>query len=260
MIIDSHCHINDERLQDSQQEIISSLKSNGIESIFEVGFDLPSSKGAVQLSKKYEQVYAIVGTHPHDAKSYDEESERYYEQIASDPKVLAIGEIGLDYYYDLSPRELQKEVFAKQICLANKVGLPVVLHIRDAYKDAVDIMTAHKNMLDNGVLLHCYSSSAEMVKVFDKFNCYYALGGAITFKNAKKDYVIMAIPDDRLLIETDCPYMTPVPFRGQPNKPQYVNYVVDKIAEVKKVDRSVIEQSTYANTVRLFSKYQSMRG
>lgn len=256
MIIDSHCHLSDERLRPRQEEIISSLRENGLESVFEVGWDLQSSKDAVALSKKYSEVYAIVGTHPHDAKNFDEESKAFYREVASDKKVLAIGEIGLDYYYDLSPREEQKRVFEEQIVLADEAGLPVVLHIRDAYKDALDILNANKDRLNHGILMHCYSSSAEMLREFNKLDCYYALGGAITFKNAKKDDVIKAIPEDRLLVETDSPYMTPVPYRGRPNVPYYVNLVVDKIAEVKNVDRSAIERSTYQNTFRLFTKYK----
>lgn len=255
MIIDSHAHLYDERLSGRVDEIAQGLKEQGIESVFEVGYDLPSSQNAVKLSEKYEQIFAIVGTHPHDAKNFDEESVDYYKSVASLDKVIAIGEIGLDYYYDLSPREIQKEVFARQIELASEVELPIVLHVRDAYKDALDILTSERDKLNSGVLLHCYSSSAEMIKQFNKFDCYYALGGAITFKNAKKDDVIMAIPEDRLLVETDSPYMTPVPFRGQANEPKYINYVVDKIASVKNLAREQIIEITSKNTKRLFSKY-----
>ena len=255
MIIDSHVHLYDERLSSRTEEIIGGLKDEGIDSVFEVGYDLPSSQNAVSLSQKYPQVFAIIGTHPHDAKNFDEESETYYKQSASLDKVIAIGEIGLDYYYDLSPRDIQKDVFARQIDIAYEVNLPIVLHVRDAYKDALDILTAKRDKLRAGVLLHCYSSSAEMIKQFNKFDCYYALGGAITFKNAKKEDVIMAIPEDRLLVETDCPYMTPVPYRGQPNEPKYINYVVDKIASVKNLAREEIIEITSQNTKRLFSKY-----
>lgn len=255
MIIDSHCHLSDARLKDRQEEIISSLSANGIKSVFEVGWDLQSSKDALELSRKYSQVWAAVGTHPHDAKSYDDESESFYKRAAQDKKVIAIGEIGLDYYYDLSPRETQKDVFARQLCLAYETGLPAVLHIRDAYKDALDILAAHRDKLNHGVLMHCYLSSAEMVREFLRYDCYFAFGGAITFKNAKKDDVIKAVPDDRLLVETDCPYMTPVPFRGQPNEPKYVNLVVNKIAEIKQTDAKVIADLTYQNTQRLFFKY-----
>lgn len=255
MIIDTHCHLCDARLKDRQEEIISSLSDCGIESIFEVGWDFDSSKDALTLAEKHSNVWAIIGTHPHDAKNYSFQAENFYLQAAENKKVIAIGEIGLDYYYDLSDREVQKDVFARQICLADKAGLPVVLHIRDAYKDALDILSAHRDKLNHGVLMHCYSSSAEMVREFMKFDCYFAFGGAITFKNAKKDEVIKAVPEDRLLIETDCPYMTPVPFRGQTNEPKYVNLVVDKIAQIKNIDRKAVEEMTYRNTLKLFFKY-----
>ena len=255
MIIDSHAHLYDERLSGRVDEIVDGLQGEEIESVFEVGYDLPSSKNAVRLSEKYNQIFAIVGTHPHDAKNFDEESVDYYKSVASLDKVIAIGEIGLDYYYDLSPRDVQKDVFARQIELASEVNLPIVLHVRDAYKDALDILTSERDKLKSGVLLHCYSSSAEMIKQFNKFDCYYALGGAITFKNAKKNDVIMAIPEDRLLVETDAPYMTPVPFRGQPNEPKYINLVVDKIASVKNFAREEIIEITNKNTKRLFAKY-----
>lgn len=255
MIIDSHAHLSDERLAPRIDEIVSQLKANGIESVFEVGYSLASSEKAVELSEKYDNIYAIVGVHPHDAKTYGDDCERYFIEAANKAKTLAIGEIGLDYYYDLSARDVQRDVFARQIELAHGLGLPIVLHIRDAYADAYDILSAHRSKLDKGVLIHCYSSSAEMIKQFGKFDCYYSLGGAITFKNAKKDDVIKAIPDDRLLVETDSPYMTPVPYRGRANEPKYVNQVIDKIAEVKGTERQSVIDATNANTKRLFFKY-----
>ncbi len=255
MIIDSHAHLSDERLIGRVGEISDSLLLSGLESVFEVGFDLQSSKSAIRLAREYDNIYAIIGTHPHEAKYYDAQTEEFYIQNACNKKVLAIGEIGLDYFYDKSDRDVQRDVFARQIQLADKVGLPIVLHIRDAYGDAIEILDAHRDKLNHGVLLHCYSGSAEMIKQFNKYNCYYALGGAITFKNAKKDDVIMALPEDRLLVETDCPYMTPVPYRGQTNEPKLVNLVVDKIASIKGVEREKIESITYENTKRLFFKY-----
>ncbi len=238
MIIDSHAHLSDERLIGRVGEICDGLDKEGIAAVFEVGYDLDSSKSALTLADKY-------GT----------ECEEFYLSHACDRKVIAIGEIGLDYFYDKSARDIQRDVFARQIELADRVNLPIVLHIRDAYGDAIDILNAQRSKLNSGVLLHCYSSSAEMIKQFNKFDCYYALGGAITFKNAKKDDVILSIPENRLLVETDCPYMTPVPFRGQPNEPKYVNLVVDKIAQVKGIERKKIEEMTLDNTKRLFFKY-----
>lgn len=255
MVIDSHAHLSDERLCGRVDEIVKALEQDTVKSVFEVGFDLASSKNAILLAEKYDGIYAIIGTHPHEAKYYDDGAENFYRDNAARSKVLAIGEIGLDYFYDKSERSVQKEVFARQIELAHEVGLPIVLHIRDAYKDAIDVLSASKDKLNRGVLLHCYSGSEELLREFNKFDCYYALGGAITFKNAKKDGVISAIPEDRLLVETDCPYMTPAPYRGQPNEPKFVNLVVDKIAQIKGVEREKIERITYENTKRLFFKY-----
>ncbi len=257
MIIDTHAHLSDERLIGRIDEIVGGLSGEGIESVFEVGFDLQSSRSAIRLSDKYPQIYAIIGSHPHEAKDFNKEIAAEYVRLASLEKVLAIGEIGLDYYYDLSPRSVQKDVFAQQIEIAYEAKLPIVLHVRDAYQDCLDVLTAYKDKLNKGVLMHCYSSSAEMLKRFDKFDCYYALGGAITFKNAKKDDVISAIPEDRLLVETDSPYMTPVPYRGQPNEPKYINYVVDKIASVRGIARERVVEITRQNAKRLFFKYKS---
>lgn len=255
MIIDSHAHLSDPRLINRAGEIVGGLADAGLEAVVEVGFDKASSQSAAQLSSKYPNVFAAVGSHPHEAKDYDVDCEKLYKELAALDKVVAIGEIGLDYYYDLSPRDVQKDVFARQIDLAHEVGLPVILHIRDAYKDALDILYSKRDKLGAGALLHCYSSSAEMIKQFDKFDCYYAFGGAITFKNAKKDDVILAAPLDRLLVETDSPYMTPAPHRGEPNEPKYINFVIDKIAEVRSMKREEVVEITRQNTKRLFFKY-----
>ena len=255
MIIDSHCHLSDARLKDRQEEIISSLSANGIESVFEVGWDLQSSKDALELSRKYSQVWAAVGTHPHDAKSYDDESESFYKRAAQDKKVIAIGEIGLDYYYDLSPRDVQRRVFREQLELAHALSLPVALHVRDAYGDCLDILKSSRHLLAHGVLLHCYSGSAEMVREFSALDCYYAFGGAITFKNARHNLeALAAVPRDRLLLETDSPYMTPVPYRGKTNFPKYVGLVADKMAQVLSLPREEVERITAENTKRLFFK------
>ena len=252
MIIDSHAHISDERLIGRVKEISDDLLSDGLESVFEVGFDLQSSKSALALAEKYDNIYAIIGTHPHDAKYYDIKCEEFYAQNASHKKVVAIGEIGLDYYYDKSERDVQRDVFARQIVLADKVGLPIVLHIRDAYGDAAEILDAHKDKLNHGVLLHCYSGSAEMIKQFNKYDCYYALGGVITFKNAKKDDVIKSIPENRLLVETDSPYMAPVPHRGKRNDSGYVRHVCEKLAEIRGISFEECARITLENGLRFY--------
>ncbi|MEG2084688.1 MAG: TatD family hydrolase [Clostridia bacterium] len=258
MLIDSHAHINDERLNGERQNIIESMQKNNLEAIIEVGFDYQSSVDAFELSQKHKQIYCAVGVHPHDAKTANQDVYNYFAQVASNKKVVAIGEIGLDYFYDLSDRETQKKVCAQQIELAHSLKLPVVFHLRDAYSDMYEILLQNKSLLDNGALLHCYSGSAEMIKQFNQFDMYYALGGAITFKNAQKQDVIKAIPKDRLLLETDCPYLTPVPFRGTLNKPQYIIYALKKVAEVLQLPEEEIIKNTTENCKRLFAKIEDI--
>ncbi len=253
MIIDSHCHLTDERLFPLVDDIVSHLEENGLESVITVGYDLPSSQLGVDIAKKYEKVYAMVGMHPHDSQYMTTEMYDIFRDLAQSEKVVAIGEIGLDYHYDLSPREIQQRVFKEQIELAHSLKLPIALHVREAYGDTVNILEDCKHLLDNGVLLHCYSGSSEMVKVFSKYDCYFAFGGPITFKNAVHNIEsLKAVPLDRLLFETDAPYMTPVPFRGKTNEPKYTALVVDKASEVLGIDKTELIEKTNKNTKTLF--------
>lgn len=255
MIIETHCHLNDERLLCDADRIVNNFASDNIECAICVGYDIPSSKCGVALADKYEKVYCAIGVHPHDATTLDDDAMQTLKELAKCDKVVAIGEIGLDYFYDLSPRELQKEAFKKQIILAHELGLPLILHVRDAYEDTRQILVEMKDYLTNGVLLHCYSGSSEMVKVFDKFDCYYAFGGAITFKNAKHNIEALGVvPKDRLLLETDCPYMTPVPYRGKTNEPKYISLVANKVAQVLEMPVEEVEQITTNNAKRLFTR------
>lgn len=255
MLIDTHCHLNDEKLLCDVDRIVDDFDKDGIESAICVGYDMPSSELAVTLCEKYERVYAAVGVHPHDADTLDDEACQRILELAKRQKVVAIGEIGLDYYYDLSEREVQKSAFAKQIELADEAELPIALHVRDAYEDTRKILFDMQKYIKNGLLLHCYSGSAEYVKIFDKLDAYYAFGGAITFKNAKHNLESLAVvPKDRLLLETDCPYMTPVPFRGKTNEPKYVSLVAKKAAEVLGVTLEEIETTTTQNAKRLFTR------
>lgn len=255
MIIDTHCHLNDERLLPDVQRIVDELESEGVESVICVGYDLPSSRCALQLADKFDKVYCAVGVHPHDSKSFTDEDYAEIVKMCAHPKTVAVGEIGLDYYYDLSDRQVQKEVFARQLLLAKEVGLPVVLHVRDAYQDAYDILLKHEVCLTNGVLLHCYSGSAEMVKSFEKFDAYFAFGGPLTFKNARKSHeAIAAVSPQRLLFETDCPYLAPVPYRGKTNEPKFVKLVASEAARVLAVDETDLIEQTTKNAKRLFFK------
>lgn len=255
MLIDTHCHLNDEKLLCNADGIVASFKDDGLESAICVGYDMPSSECAVSLAEKFEEIYAAVGVHPHDAGTLDDEACQRILELAKHKKVVAIGEIGLDYYYDLSEREVQKSAFAKQIELANQAELPIALHVRDAYEDTRKILFDMKGYIKNGLLLHCYSGSSEYVKIFDKLDAYYAFGGAITFKNAKHNLESLAVvPKGRLLLETDCPYMTPVPFRGKTNEPKYVSLVAQKAAQVLGMSVEEIKEITTQNAKRLFTR------
>lgn len=255
MIIDTHCHLNDERLIDDTRRIVDEFLPNGIESAICVGYDMPSSECAVELADKFDGIYAAVGIHPHDAKLADNVAYDRLSALSSHKKTVAIGEIGLDYYYDLSPRDVQQRAFCEQIELADTLGLPIALHVRDAYEDARKILFDCKRYINNGLLLHCYSGSAEYVKVFGKLDAYFAFGGAITFKNAKHNLeALAAVPRDRVMFETDCPYMTPVPYRGKTNEPKFINYVIDKAAQVLETDRQTLIDLSTNNAKRLFTK------
>ena len=254
MIIDSHAHLNDDALENRVQEIVSGFKDNNIEKCIIAGFNYKSSELALKQAKDFKQ-YCLIGTHPQDIKELDNAMIEKYRALAQDSRVVGIGEIGLDYHYDDGePKEVQMAGFIKQLLLADELKLPVSLHVRDAYQDALQILEDYKQYTKNGILLHCYSSSKEMVREFSKYNCYFAFGGAITFKNAKKEEIIKAVPLDKLLVETDCPYMAPTPYRGQINEPKHINLVVDKIAEILGFSRQTVIDITNTNTKMLFRK------
>ncbi len=255
MLVDTHCHLTDEVLFPDAENIIGDMRADGLCALICVGYDEPSSVGSYNLALTHENVYAAVGMHPHDSRLATTDMYDKFAEMATNEKVVAIGEIGLDYHYDLSPRDVQKKVFAEQIDLADSLSLPVILHVREAYEDARQILADNKNKLKNGVLLHCYSGSAEMVKVFDKFDAFYSFGGAITFKNAVHNLeALAAVPREKLVFETDAPYMTPVPFRGKPNQPNLINLVVDKAAEVLGVEREILVEESTQNAKTLFKR------
>ena len=207
---------------------------------------------AVEQAHEYEWCYAAVGCHPHDAKTMDEETLEKFRELSADPKVKAIGEIGLDYYYDLSPRDTQREWFRRQIRLAKEVGLPIIIHDRDAHEECMNILK-EEDAFPNGVLMHCYSGSAEMAKEFVKLGAMLSIPGTITFKNNKKQKeVVKSVPLEHLMVETDAPYLTPVPFRGRRNEPAYVKYTAQMVAEVLQKDRQEVIDATNANARRYF--------
>ena len=253
-MIDSHLHLDDEKFRDSADEIIRGLAEHGIEFVINNSCSYASMLNGVELANKYDRVYATVGMHPHDSRDFDDKFRKTMTELAANSKVVAVGEIGLDYYYDLSDRAVQRDVFAEQIEIADRLNLPITLHVRDAYGDAGDILNAQKKYLNNGVLWHCYSGSAEFARQMAAKGHYFAFGGAITFKNAHKEDVLQAIPFDRVLSETDSPYMTPVPLRGTVNTPYNVPLIVAKIAEIYGKSTTETERQIRENTLRLFNK------
>jgi TatD DNase family protein len=251
--IDSHVHLDDERFDDDREELIKSLYENDIESVLNLGSDLSTSKSAVKLADEYSFIYAAVGCHPHDSKYMNENTMNIFRELAKNKKVIGIGEIGLDYYYDNSDRETQRLWFREQIRLSKELNLPYIVHDRDAHEDVFRIMKEEHCSGTRGIL-HCYSGSVEMAREFIKLGFYISLGGPVTFKKSKiPKLVAKEVPIDRLLIETDCPYLTPEPFRGKRNEPKYVRYVAEEIAEIRGVQVSEIAEKTKSNFKNLFN-------
>lgn len=253
MLFDSHAHLNDERFDEDRDELISSLQSNGVEYVVNPGADMDSSKTAVELANKYDFIYAGVGVHPHDVESMTDEDIDTLKKLAMDnKKVVAIGEIGLDYYYDLSPREDQKKWFIRQIELANELGLPFIVHDRDAHKDTFDIIKKYKAK-ETGCVMHCYSGSLELAKEYIKLGCFISIPGTVTFKNNKKTVeVAKNIPLEWMFIETDSPYMAPVPNRGKRNDPSMVKFVAEKIARERGISVEEVIDITNKNAKNFF--------
>jgi len=217
-----------------------------------VGYDLASSQAAVELAKQFPEVYAVVGVHPHDARTVDEETYNQLRQLSRQPKVVAIGESGLDYYRDLSPRAVQQEVFRRHLRLAREVGLPVVVHDRDAHAEVLQIMR-EEQVQEVGGVLHCYSGSWEMVRECVELNCAVSLAGPVTYHNARRPQeVARKVSLDWLMVETDAPYLTPEPLRGRRNEPAHVRLVAQKIADLRGITLEAVAAATTAVTERIF--------
>lgn len=252
MFIDSHAHIDDGRFDEDREEIIEAIKKNDVELFINVGADLSSSIRSVRLSEEYDFIYASVGVHPHEADSMDDNTVDVLRTFARKEKVVAIGEIGLDYHYDNSPRDIQRKRFREQIRLAKEIDLPIIVHSRDAAGDTMDILREEQDGSLRGVL-HCYSGSVEQAKEYIDLGFYISLAGPVTFKNARVPKEVAKEVDlDRLLIETDSPYLTPEPYRGKRNNPIYVRHVAEKIAELRDMPVEEIGKITSKNTKELF--------
>ncbi|WP_226679402.1 TatD family hydrolase [Mesobacillus jeotgali] len=252
MLFDTHVHLNAEQFNEDLQEVIDRAIAEGVTNMVVVGFDEITIKKALELAENYDFLYASVGWHPVDAIDMTQEHLDWLKELASHPKVVALGEMGLDYYWDKSPKEIQKEVFRKQIRLAKEVQLPIIIHNRDATADIVEILK-EENAGEVGGIMHCFSGSVETALECVEMNFLISLGGPVTFKNAKKPKeVAEALPLDRLLVETDCPYLTPHPFRGKRNEPAYVKLVAEQIAELKGLTLEEVAEETARNAKKLF--------
>jgi len=251
LLVDSHAHLEDEKYDRDREKVIEECKKD-LTFLINVGSNLLTSKQSIELAHNYDFIYASVGIHPHDAqREFDKVEE--IERLALQEKVVAIGEIGLDYYYDDPPKEFQKEIFIKQIRLAKKLNLPIIIHDRDAHGDILDILKQEWTKDLRGVF-HSYSGSVEMAFQVIEMNFYISLGGPVTFKNAKKPKeVAKAVPIEKLLIETDSPYLTPEPYRGKRNTPVYVKFVAKKIAELREMPYEEVCRITAENAIKLFN-------
>ena len=250
MIFDSHAHYDDAQFDTDREALLASLPLKGVKKIVNIGCDLPSSRRSIALAKQYDNIYAAVGFHPENLSDVSEEALEEIRLLSRHPKVCAIGEIGLDYYYDEFAPEVQRHWFQKQLQLAWEEQKPIIVHSREAAQDTFDLIAQSK--VRHGVI-HCFSSSAQMAKEYVKMGFYIGIGGVITYKNAKKLVeVVQEIPLERILIETDCPYLAPVPNRGKRNDSSNLVYVVEKIAQIKGVSPEEVASKTFQNAENMY--------
>lgn len=247
---DTHAHYHDEKFADDVNELLLSLPEKGIAYCVGPGVDVETSEMEISLAEKYSFLYAAAGIHPHEAVMADESSFKRIEELLKHPKVVAVGEIGLDYHYDFSPRDVQKAVFRRQLKLAKKTGLPVIVHDREAHEDCFNIMSEFPDVL---AVFHCYSGSWEHAKRILNMGWYISFTGSITFKNARRVLeTVEKMPADRIMIETDAPYMTPVPYRGKRNDSSYVRLVCEKVAQLRGITTEEAAVLTMENAKRFF--------
>lgn len=252
MLFDSHSHIDASQFDHDRELVIKRARLNDVSFILNPGADFESSLKAVEIAEAHDFIFAAVGVHPHDAETMDEQMLALLEAMAKKPVVKAIGEIGLDYYRDLSPRDIQKKWFIEQIRMAKRLKLPVIIHDRDANDDVLRILK-EENAFETGVLMHCYSGSRELATQYVKLGAYISIAGPVTYKNARKTIeVVEAVPLDRLMIETDAPYLSPEPYRGKRNEPMYVKHTCQKMAMLKGISYEEMASITLENAKRFF--------
>ena len=248
-LFDSHAHLCDEAFDEDREEIIQKCFESDVKFITEIGYSEQTSRKAVELANRYETIFAVVGAHPDECNKDIDLS--YIKEVAQNKKVVAIGEIGLDYHYDNLNKENQKKYFIEQIKIANELKLPVSIHSRDADMDMLEILK--QNKINAGFIMHCFSSSVEVAKEIIKLDGYISISGTVTFKNAKNVVeVVKIVPENRLLIETDCPYLAPQPYRGKRNDSSYVVETAKKIAEIREKTLEKIAEITKTNAMRIY--------
>lgn len=251
-LFDSHAHYNDEKFDEDREILIEEIYNSGVTAIVNVGYSIESSKKAVEIAKNYKFMYATAGVSPNDIENLSTDYLEQIEKIAQEEKVVAIGEIGLDYYWNKENKEEQKEIFIKQIELANKLDLPIVIHTREAIMDTIDILKNKIKCKNKGVF-HCCPLNPELIKEALKLGFYISLAGPVTFKNSKNaKEVVELVPLERILIETDSPYLSPEPVRGKRNDSRNVRHIAEKIAEIKGIPAEKIAKQTYENAKRIF--------
>ncbi|MTV48440.1 YchF/TatD family DNA exonuclease [Heliobacillus mobilis] len=250
-LFDTHAHMDDKSFRDDREEVFAQAREAGVELIVNVGYDIPSSERSIALADQYPFIYAAVGIHPHDAEGVTTETYEQLRAMAAQRKVVAIGEIGLDYYRDLSPRPVQQEVFVRQLHLARELGKPVIIHDRDAHGDVMDTLRCEAQGLEG--VLHCFSGSWEMAKFCLDLGFYISLAGPVTYTNARQLLdIAKKVPADRLLVETDSPYLSPHPLRGKRNHSGNVALVAQKVAQLREEDPEELAEQMLRNGCRLF--------
>jgi TatD DNase family protein len=251
MIFDTHAHLNAHQYSEDLDSVIQKAKEEGVSKILVVGFDKETIEKALEIAEGNEGFYAGIGWHPVDAIDFNDNYINWIEELTENKKVVAIGEMGLDYYWDKSPKEVQLEVFKKQINLAKRVKLPMIIHNREATKDVLDTLRTEKAD-EVGGIMHCFNGSIETAKMCMDLGFYLSIGGPVTFKNAVNlQKVVEQIPMDKLLVETDCPYLTPHPYRGKRNEPSYIKHIVQKIADIKNISFDEVARITTSNAQKL---------
>ena len=252
MIFDTHAHYDDDAFDSDRDELLASMQTSGISHIVNVGANIATTRNTIKLTEQYPFIYGAVGVHPSDSAELDEEKLAWIKSVAVLPKIVAVGEIGLDYYWDEPERDIQKKWFIKQLEVAREVKKPVIIHSRDAANDTYEIIREQRAE-EIGGIVHCYSYTKEMAQRFLEMDFYFGIGGVVTFKNSKKlKEAVEYIPLERIVLETDCPYLSPEPNRGKRNSSINLPYVAQAIADIKNIDYNIVLEKTFENAMAVY--------